>query len=719
MSHRISRRAFTLGAVAGASALALPASPANANANATANATATATASTENAVAWEESEPQAPFFTETTLWDNTVDGLSSYHVHALAVLPDDTILACTEGRHETCDAGPHDILVRRSTDGGRTWSPTQVVEQAVDGQIWANPTFVVDKITGEVFLFHNLCEQLPENTSCSADSSTVYLVSSTDGGQTWSERRSLAGLFDHFPYGWAMHGPGPGHGIQLDSGRLILSCSHRTVITGVPTADRNYGASTIYSDDHGRTWLAGGEIPMEAGLPVAGEARLVQRADGAVVMNTRPGSGNDWPRAIAVSHDGGVTWSKPRMDFNAGLFNGCDTSLIRYTGGPHSPEPNRMLFSFPDSPMRWNMTVAVSYDEGQSFRYSRSLSPIRAFYSDLARLSDGTIVLLYGCDGDLDGSPRRVAFARFNLEWLTQGRDSLATGPEVTEKLTHDLGKTAKHATVSGGTLTVVVEATARDGSRAAWTPEAEGDYVEYPFTVAPGDDYELWLRYFRSADGGLITVTVDGETPRTSTLDLTSYRGDGYDTALLRTGRLGAGRHTIRFTLAGPGRGGGTAVSLDQLSLVEAAHAPDVREDFAVDNGGLGFATTGSWPSSRGVFGYYGFNYLTHAKGTGANSARWRPALPGDDRYEVLISYAADPNRASNAPYTVHHAEGASTVTVNQKLHGVADVRMGEWVSLGTFPLRAGLDGYVELTDAADGVVIADGVRFRRQAPA
>ncbi|MEV0151824.1 MULTISPECIES: exo-alpha-sialidase [unclassified Nonomuraea] len=699
MTMPINRRTFALGLAAGAAAAALP-SPAKASPEASPAEASTASAAAE------------PFFAETTLWDSAVGPLASYHVYGLAVLPDDTILACTEGRHEVCDAGPHDLLVRRSTDKGQTWSPSQAVEPSVDGQSWSNPTFVVDRETSEVFLFHGLCVQMEGNTSCSADSSTVYVVSSKDGGVTWSERRSLAGLFDHFPYNWAMHGPGPGHGIQLDSGRLLISVSHRTIITGVPTAERHYGASTVYSDDHGRTWQAGGAVPMGEGLPVVGEARLVQREDGTVVMSSRPGSGNDWPRDIAVSSDGGVTWSPPAMEFGTGLFNGVDTGLIRYTGGPRSADVNRMLFSRPDAPMRWNMTVAVSYDEGESFRYARSVHPGRSFYSDLARLSDGTIVLLYGCDGALDGSPQRVSAARFNLEWLTQGRDSLATGPKLTQ-MTHDLTRARR----SGGTVSVIREATAHGGARAAFAPAAVGDYIEYPFVVVPGREQELWLRYYRSADGGLVTVTVDGKAPRTSTLDLTAFRGNGYDVVLLDRTRLRPGRHTIRFTLAGPGRGGGTAISVDRLTLVQAPATPDVREEVTVDNGGLGFEVTGSWPSGRSVSGYYGFNYLTHARGTGADVARWRPALPGDDRYEVLVSHSADPNRATNAPFVVHHAEGTTTVAVNQRTRGVPDVRTGEWTSLGTFSFRAGIGGYVELSDAADGVVIADAVRFRRQA--
>lgn len=693
MTPPISRRAFTLGLAATAAATALPLS-----------AHAAGSAGTE------------PYFAETTLWDSAVDPLSSYHVHALTALPDDTVLACTEGRHETCDAGPHDILVRRSTDRGANWTPSETVVAAVNGECWANPTFVVDQVTSEVFLFYNLCVRLPENTSCSADSATMYVISSTDSGVTWSQPRELTHLFDHFEFNWAMHGPGPGHGIQLHNGRLLLTVSHRTIITGVPTSERNYGVSTLYSDDHGRTWLSGGAVPMSPNYPTVGEARLVQRSDGTVLMNSRAGSGSNWPRSITVSEDDGVTWSVPRMDESAELFNGVDAGLIRYSGGPRSRDVSRILFSRPDAPMRWNMTVSVSYDEGYSFQYSRVVSPGRSFYSDLATLSDGTIVLLYGCDGDLDGSPRRVAAARFNLEWLTQGRDSRAKGPRLTE-YAHDLGRTALSARRSGGTVSVVREGTARRGARAAYTPDAVGNFLEYPFIVPRSGEYELWLRYFYSPDGGVVRITVDGQAPRNSTVDMAAWRTAGYD--VLRLGRrsLQAGRHTIRFTLAGAGRRGGTAISVDELTLVSAPFPADVREDVTVDNGELGFSiVAGSWPSSRGIPGYFGFNYLSHGAGTGASSVQWQPALPGDGQYEVLVSYSAGTNRATNATYTVHHVDGGTPVAVNQQVAGAPDPRSGTWTSLGVFGFNGGIDGHVVLTDAADMTVIADAVRFRRQ---
>nr|BFE66372.1 hypothetical protein GCM10020063_108980 [Dactylosporangium thailandense] len=659
--------------------------------------------------------PDEPFFDETTLWDSTVDPLENYHVHGLVVLPDDTILVATEGRHEVCDAGPRDLLMRRSTDGGDTWGPTQTVVASADGQSWGNPALLADRVTGEVFLFYNLSLRLPENTTCSGDSAEMYVVSSRDGGRTWGEPRHLAGLFDAFPYTWALHSPGPGHGIQLDSGRLLLNVAHRRVIVGNTVEQRFYGVAGIYSDDHGRTWKATGEIPVSTGYPI-NEARIVQRRDGAVVINGRAASGGNRQRITAVSEDRGLTWSAPKLDGATGVFNAVDASVVRYTGGPRSRDVDRMLFSRPDAPMRWNMTVSVSYDEGVSYRYSRIVNPGRSYYSDLARLRDGTIVLVYGCDGDIASFPRRVAVARFNLPWLTQGRDSLAGGPRLTEH-TYDLGRTAPHATLRGGTVAVVREPTARGGARALYTPAAAGDSIEYPIEVPRGGDFELWLRYYRPVAGGTVTVSVDGRAPRVSTLDTTAESSDGYDVVRLDRMRLNPGRHRVRFTLAGPGRGGGTLISLDELSVIEAPAPADVRESVTVDNGEQGYTVVaGTWSAGTGVAGYYGSNYASHAAGTGGAVVRWRPALPAEDRYEVRVSYTAASNRATNAPYVVHHADGDTTAPVNQKLAGAPDPRGGEWTSLGVFRFAGGIDGSVELSDAADGVVIADAVRFVRQ---
>ncbi len=95
------------------------------------------------------------------------------------------------------------------------------------------------------------------------------------------------------------------------------------------------------------------------------------------------------------------------------------------------------------------------------------------------------------------------------------------------------------------------------------------------------------------------------------------------------------------------------------------------------------------------------------HPAATRDERARFTPDLPGMGTYEVYAYWVMAPNRATDAPYTIHHVGGATDVRVNQQLDG------GQFNLLGTFDFLAGIEGYVELSADADGVVIADAVRF------
>lgn len=700
---RISRRAFTAGAAALAGSLLLPDLPAG----------AAESGSLPDGSASNRPLPDAPLFEQITLWDADVDPLENYHVHGLTVLPDDTVLAATEGRYETCDAGRRDILVRRSTDGGRTFGPTLTVIPSPNGESWGNPTFVVDRTTGEVFLFYMLSLRLPENTSCSGDIGDLYVTSSTDGGQTWAEGRSISGLFDHFPYEWALHGPGPGHGIQLTSGRLLLNVAHRRVIVGNTVNERYYGVSTIYSDDHGRTWTAGGAVPVSIPYPL-NEARLVERSDGTVLVNARASSGGNRQRIVSVSDDGGTTWSDPKLDGATGVFNAVDASLLRYSGGPGSGELSRVLFSRPDAPVRRNLTVSVSYDDANSFDFSRVVTTDRAYYSDLARLSDGTIVLIFGCDGDIPSAPLRVRLARFNLEWLTSGRDSLARPVRRSERVIPFAA--LPPARGSSVTTRMVADPLARTGSRVDVSGTRPGDHLDYDINAHPGD-YQVWLRYYRPEAGAAFEITVDKQQSFAATaFDAQAESAAGYQPAYLGQARL-HGRHRIRVTATGPGRSGGTDLGLDSLILV-AAPAPDVPNEVLVDNNEAGWqVVSGTWATSAtGVQGAYSANYRHHPAGTGDAVVAWTPVVPVDGTYEIQASVLPFSNRATNAPYTVVSAGTSRTVTLNQQLQGEWDVRGTYWLSLGEFALGRGLQTSISLSDDADGYVAADAIRLIRK---
>jgi RHS repeat-associated protein len=123
-----------------------------------------------------------------------------------------------------------------------------------------------------------------------------------------------------------------------------------------------------------------------------------------------------------------------------------------------------------------------------------------------------------------------------------------------------------------------------------------------------------------------------------------------------------------------------------------------------------------GSWtPSTLRTKGrFWGSNWIASATGTGADTVTFTPALPTAGRYKVYARWSDNYNRASDAPYTVHHAGGQTTVRVNQKVNG------GIWIELGSFDLAPGQNHRVVLSDDANSSnVAADAVRFVLEANA
>src|SRR5690606_9827488 len=145
-------------------------------------------------------------------------------------------------RLDNKDDGAHHIVLRRSMDKGETWLPTQVVIKSLDGESYANPTPVLERQSGTIFLFY--AQNFENNYT------KVMCVSSSDHGESWSEPVSVTDLFSADPLKRPFHLPGPGHGIQLKNGRMLLQVWHRFPVK-LSLKERKYGVSVIYSDDKG------------------------------------------------------------------------------------------------------------------------------------------------------------------------------------------------------------------------------------------------------------------------------------------------------------------------------------------------------------------------------------------------------------------------------------------------------------------------------------
>ena len=326
------------------------------------------------------------------------DGYKAFRIPSLVVTRKGTILAICEGRKRSfSDQGNIDLVVKRSLDDGITWEKMQIIFDNGENSA-GNPCPVVDRETGTIWL--PFCQ----------DNKRVFVTSSDDDGVTWSTPVEITK--DVSQPDWTWYATGPGRGIQLNSGRLLIPCDHK-LNNATKTQTQWYSSHVFYSDDHGKTWKLGGTLG-----PRTNECQAVQVEDGAVYLNMRSYHDKN-RRAIAWSKDQGLTWSEVTLDDTL-IEPKCQASLLRYTDQKTGGR-NRVLFANPASTERKNMTVRLSYDECRTWPVARVLNPGKSVYSDLTAARDGSILCLYE-NGEKD-QYEKMTLARFTLEWLTEGKD--------------------------------------------------------------------------------------------------------------------------------------------------------------------------------------------------------------------------------------------------------------------------------------------------------
>jgi sialidase-1 len=349
---------------------------------------------------------------QQALFTSGEGGYHTYRIPALVTTTKATLLALCEGRKKgRGDSGAIDLLLRRSTDGGKTWGKAQVVWD--DGEnTCGNPCPVVDAKTGTVWLLmtHNLGGDIEARIldSTSKGTRTVWVTRSDDDGVTWT--RPVEITKDVKKADWTWYATGPGVGIQTKVGRLVVPCDN--YVKG--TKERQ--AHVILSDDGGKSWKLGGVVG-----PDCNESQAVELADGSLLLNMRSYRGNN-RRLVAHSKDGGETFSKPEED-RALVEPVCQASVLRLPG-----RDGGVLFSNPASTKRERLTVRLSTDECKTWAHAKVLHEGPAAYSCLAVLPDGTIACLYE-RGD-KGASETITLARFSRGWLTGAAKKPGAGEE-------------------------------------------------------------------------------------------------------------------------------------------------------------------------------------------------------------------------------------------------------------------------------------------------
>lgn len=343
----------------------------------------------------------------TTVFEPKEGQYSSMRIPALVMTQQETLLAFAAGRMESAsDWADMDLVMKRSEDGGKTWGPLQVVAQQAGGKPTDNPTPIV----GNDGVIHLVYQR---------DYAYAYYTRSIDDGLTWAPPTNITSAFEAFKsvYDWKVAAPGPGHSIQLRSGRLVVPVWLADSDRLIPhRSHRPSRIATIYSDDNGETWLSGEMVPDVDGFKNPSETMAVELEDGRVMLNIRNES-EVRRRGISFSPDGISGWTQPT--YVAALFEPvCMGSIVR----THHPEKgNILLFVNPDSKdlpkhPRANLTIKVSFDDGKTWPVAKVLDAGVAGYADLAVGADGQVYCLYETREDVPGKGLRLVIRRIDLD---------------------------------------------------------------------------------------------------------------------------------------------------------------------------------------------------------------------------------------------------------------------------------------------------------------
>lgn len=348
-------------------------------------------------------------YTETELWRHGQENVSLFHVFGLMAVGQ-TVLAFSEARNGNAgDAGcTHDLWMRKSTDGGRTFAESAVLLSGAAGGCWTNPVPVYDEAGGKLFLF------VSDNAgNCRTNN---YILSSDDLGESWSQPEKINHLLETGEHPLPFHLAGPGHGIQLKrgahAGRLIMPFWHRRYGVETPAAQRGYCISLLMSDDHGATWRHTNPMGERC---MANETRMVETQEGLLWI-VRPGGGNPC-RYECRSVDGGESWSAP-VPQAVGPANNCDAGAVSLSGKA-GWEDMTLVSRVSAVERRWNMEILISTDGGRTFpeRFCAPPGDAMPGYSDLCVLHEEEPVV-----GWLHCRNNHVLFSRISLQTLTGGR---------------------------------------------------------------------------------------------------------------------------------------------------------------------------------------------------------------------------------------------------------------------------------------------------------
>ncbi|TDE30622.1 T9SS type A sorting domain-containing protein [Flavobacterium ranwuense] len=372
---------------------------------------------TYNTVANTVSGNRVILLANTLLFTPGDAGSLNYRIPAIITAADGSLVTVTDKRwnHAGDLAAKIDPVVRRSTDNGKTWSEPVTIANFGAPTGVGDAALVMDSASGDLICL--LAADLGFFASTPTNPIKIKYCRSTDNGVTWGAPIDItnqiygAGCSNPITQNWLGVFVASGRAHQLRDGRIVAAICVRESGGGI----NNY---MISSTDGGITWTP------STGIAEAGgdEAKIVELNNGNLMMSIR----NSGTRRFNISTNKGVSWGTAYNQANITDPN-CDGDFIRYTSTLDGYDKDRLLHTIPFAGNRTNVSVLMSTDEGATWPIRKTIFPGASAYSSLTVLPDGTLGIYYE---NGESSTYQMYFARFSLNWLSNGTDTFVpNGP--------------------------------------------------------------------------------------------------------------------------------------------------------------------------------------------------------------------------------------------------------------------------------------------------
>lgn len=304
-----------------------------------------------------------------------------YRIPSLLTTSQGSVLAFSERRLGLHDHAQNDIVLKRSTDGGKTWGQEIVVIE--DGMNSINDPLTVQLADGRIMMMYarfpygrharasgwiKMAELGYDNPELNI---LTYVTFSKDDGLTWSKPQDITRSVKQKHW---LNANSPGALIQLkkgkNKGRILASLWGTVPVKGDDgKVTRNWEIIVAYSDDNAKTWKRTETLKdPEKGYP--NECQIAEASNGDLVIVSRNQAGARL-RKKSISKDGGLTWSVIKTDPTLASVQ-CMGSLI---SGPEKADGSWDLYvSHPGPKARIDGRISVSKDHGQSFEVKKIIT---------------------------------------------------------------------------------------------------------------------------------------------------------------------------------------------------------------------------------------------------------------------------------------------------------------------------------------------------------